>query len=325
MRSRPKRIAIEARSFAKVNLGLAVGARRADGFHELLTLYQSIGLADTMRIERKRSPGISLLCDDPAVPTDDRNLVVRAYRALHRVAGRLPGLQVSIEKRIPVGGGLGGGSSNAGTFLRAVDRWLGLDVPLGKLALAAAELGSDVPFFLVGGLALGLGRGEVVVPLADLPRRWVALVMPAQGLPTASVYARLAELRAASPSLTPTRTGGKIHAFLLEGLGDPSELGNDLAPAARGLMVGYDDVLGRLREAGAELALLSGSGSTFFGLFQEYGEAQGVREATKTTTTKVTHTVGRREYLRGVLPELTDRALRSTKARLRNGDGNHKR
>src|SRR4029077_8466851 len=159
---------VSVRSFAKINLGLYIGATRPDGFHELRTVYQTIGLHDVIRVEVVHGSGIEIRCADPRVPTDASNscyrIVERGMAAL-KAKGRV---LLEIEKRLPVQGGLGGASSNAVATLIAVERALRKELPGPEKLRLAAEVGSDLPLFLVGGTILGVGRGEEVYPLPDL-------------------------------------------------------------------------------------------------------------------------------------------------------------
>jgi len=180
---------VQVRSFAKINLGLRIGAAREDGFHELLTVYQTIGLHDLIGVSLSRGSGVEIRCDDPRVPKDETNtcyrMVEKAMRAL-KGKGRVV---VEIEKRLPVQGGLGGASSNAVAAL------LGLELALKKKLAAedrlgiAAEVGSDLPLFLVGGTVLGVGRGEQVYPLEDLPAVACVVVTPEVGVSTPKAFA----------------------------------------------------------------------------------------------------------------------------------------
>src|ERR1700722_11448630 len=160
---------VTVRSFAKINLGLRIGAARSDGFHELLTVYQTIGLHDVVRVSVGGGSGIEIQCADPRVPKDESNtcfrIVERAMRAL-RAKGR--GV-IQIEKRLPVQGGLGGASANAVATLLGLERSLKKVLPAKEKLRIAAEVGSDLPLFLIGGTVLGVGRGEQVYPLEDLP------------------------------------------------------------------------------------------------------------------------------------------------------------
>ena len=157
------------RSFAKINLGLRIGALRKDGFHELRTVYQTIALHDEIRVSVLRGSGIEIRCDDPRVPKDSSNTCFRivdlAVQAL-KVRGRVV---IDIEKRLPVQGGLGGASGNAVAALLALEKALKKQLSGVERLRIAAEVGSDLPLFLVGGTVLGVGRGEEVYPLPDLP------------------------------------------------------------------------------------------------------------------------------------------------------------
>src|SRR5579862_3311376 len=184
---------ITLRSFAKINLGLRVGAARDDGFHELLTIYQTIGLHDVIRVSVERGsargPQIEIRCADPRVPTDESNtcfrIAVRAMEAL-RAKGRVV---IAIEKRLPVQGGLGGASSNAVATLLGLERALKKNLAATEKLRLAAEVGSDLPLFLVGGTVLGVGRGEQVYPLPDLPALACVVVTPEVGVSTPKAFA----------------------------------------------------------------------------------------------------------------------------------------
>ena len=180
---------VMVRSFAKINLGLRIGAAREDGFHELLTVYQTIGLHDVIRVSVGRGRGIEILCDDPRVPRDESNtcfrMVERALPAL-RAKGRVV---IEIEKRLPVQGGLGGASANAVATLLGLERALGKRLAAEDRLRIAAEVGSDLPLFLVGGTVLGVGRGEQVYPLADLAAIPLVIVTPEVGVSTPKAFA----------------------------------------------------------------------------------------------------------------------------------------
>jgi 4-diphosphocytidyl-2-C-methyl-D-erythritol kinase len=160
---------VTARSFAKINLGLRIGPLRPDGFHELRTVYQTIGLHDLIRVEVQRGSGIEIHCDDPRVPTDDSNTCFKiAERAMATLQSR-GRVVITIEKRLPVQGGLGGASGNAVAVLLALERALKKTLSAQERLRIAAEVGSDLPLFLIGGTVLGVGHGEEVYPLPDLP------------------------------------------------------------------------------------------------------------------------------------------------------------
>jgi 4-diphosphocytidyl-2-C-methyl-D-erythritol kinase len=181
---------VSVRAFAKINLTLEVLGRRSDGYHEVATVLQTIDLADQLVIGP--APSLRVECNDPSLE-GEANLVWRAAVALARSQGILPRARISIQKRIPVGMGLGGGSSDAAAALLALNRLWGLSLSTQQLSSIAAQLGSDVPFFLHGGTALGLGRGEQITPLPSAPPLALTLVCPAATLPgkTAQMYSRL--------------------------------------------------------------------------------------------------------------------------------------
>ena len=180
---------VTVRSFAKINLGLRIGAPRADGFHDLLTVYQTIGLHDLIRVSVERGAGIEIRCEDPRVPRDSSNtcyrIVERAMAAL-RAKSRVI---IHIDKRLPVQGGLGGASANAVATLLALERALRKSLsPVERLRIAA-EVGSDLPLFLLGGTVLGVGRGEQVYPLSDFPLVACVVVTPEIGVSTPKAFA----------------------------------------------------------------------------------------------------------------------------------------
>lgn len=180
---------VEAR--AKINLYLDVIGRRDDGYHEVVSIYQSISLADVLHV-REHPSEIRVLCTHPGVPAGDANLSYRAACLLREKTGaRGRGATIVIEKRIPVGAGLAGGSADAAATLRALNRLWGLELPAGELAAMGGELGSDVPFCLRGGTAVGRGRGEVLTPLPSPPRLYVALAKPGFSVSTTAAYREL--------------------------------------------------------------------------------------------------------------------------------------
>jgi 4-diphosphocytidyl-2-C-methyl-D-erythritol kinase len=191
---------VTVRSFAKINLGLRIGAAREDGFHELLTVYQTIGLHDSIRVNLGRGTGIEIRCEDPRVPRDETNtcfrIVERAMQAM-RAKGRVV---VEIEKRLPVQGGMGGASSNAVATLLGLERAVTKSLRAADRLRIAAEVGSDLPLFLVGGTVLGVGRGEQVYPVEDLPGMACVVVTPEVGVSTPKAFAAWDELQGLKPA-----------------------------------------------------------------------------------------------------------------------------
>jgi 4-diphosphocytidyl-2-C-methyl-D-erythritol kinase len=227
------------RSYAKINWALRITGRRADGFHDLETLFQTISLHDELTFTP--SDRLSLTCDDPTIPTDDTNLVVRAARA----AGAAP-VAIHLRKRIPAGGGLGGGSSNAATTLR--------ELGSGDLSAVALSLGSDVPFFLLGGTAYATGRGEVLTPMPPMPGIPLLLALPGERVLTKEAFARVTRY---SPPLG-------IDAYR-----DFTNFTNDFEEPVFALLPRLRELKERMLLAGAKWAGLSGSGSTIVGAFAD--------------------------------------------------------
>ncbi|MGH9464316.1 MAG: 4-(cytidine 5'-diphospho)-2-C-methyl-D-erythritol kinase [Thermoanaerobaculia bacterium] len=250
------------RSFAKINLHLQVVGRRADGYHELRTVFQTVDLHDLITLE-VAATGVELVVTEGGSPSGSENLAVRAARLFLGRWAPASGVRITLTKRIPVGGGLGGGSSNAATVLRGLAALFDVQPDPTELWTTARSLGADVPYFLVGGTALGVGRGDEVVPLPDLPEQELWLVVPPIEIPTAVIYAALEEPGAASldPALGPllAGTGSRRIADL------PAR--NDLEPLARERFPLLREVYNGLQSVGASCARLSGSGATVFACF----------------------------------------------------------
>ena len=271
---------VTVRAPAKINLHLGVGARRKDGFHPLVTVYQAVGLCDDVTVER--SPGWTLSVtvpdwmDEDAVPVTGDNLVDRAAVLLADHHGVDRHAAVSIAKTIPVAGGMAGGSADAAAALVALDRLWGLDTTDEDLLRLAAALGSDVPFALLGGTALGTGRGEIVEPVADASTWWWVVVPSAEGLSTPAVYQRFDELNP-DPSLEP-RSADHLLEAVASGDVDAlaATLHNDLQPAALDLRPDLADLLELGERSGALRGLVSGSGPTCVFLTLDADDARGV-------------------------------------------------
>lgn len=175
---------------AKINLSLTIKGKRPDGFHEIESLMVPLTLADALTLEEAREPGIAFTCSEPSLPCDDSNLVVRAARRFFETLGRAAAVRIHLEKHVPHGAGLGGGSSDAAATLSGLNAMLSSPLPPETVAALAAELGSDVPFFLAHGAAVCWGRGEQVEPV-DFPQALpLLLIKPAFGVPTPWAYKR---------------------------------------------------------------------------------------------------------------------------------------
>jgi len=180
---------IAVRSFAKINLGLRIGALRSDGFHELRTVYQTIALHDIIRVQIGRGSGIEILCEDPRVPKDESNTCYRIVQFAMSTLKARGRVVIKIEKRLPVQGGLGGASANAVATLLALERALKITLPAHERLRIASEVGSDIPLFLIGGTILGIGHGEEVYPLQDLPAIPCVIATPEIGVSTPKAFA----------------------------------------------------------------------------------------------------------------------------------------
>ena len=260
---------VRLRSYAKINLGLEITGRRDDGYHELVSVMQTVSLADMLIF----TPADEISVDSGVAGLDQRDdLIWKAATALREAVGAEPGIHIRAEKEIPSRAGLGGGSSNCATALLALNEIWEAGLPVEKLAEIAATLGSDPAFFLYGGTALTRGRGEIVEPLRDGPPRWVVLVKPEESLSTPPVYG---ELRAEEH--TDGAATLALAAGLREGRLDYGLMRNNLGPAARRLCPSMEPVLKELRER-ADVAMVSGSGSTCFGLFGNEAAARETAE-----------------------------------------------
>jgi 4-diphosphocytidyl-2-C-methyl-D-erythritol kinase len=286
---------VRVRALAKINLTLEIVGVRADGYHELRTVFQSIALHDTLTIRARRGPW-QLTCDVPDVPTDESNLVTLAARAAWRAAGRRGAprdIGVHLTKRIPLAAGLGGGSSDAAAALKALGRLWRVDP--ARLRTLAAAIGADVPYFFEGGTVLGLDRGDTLFPLIDSPPAWVVLVLPEFGVGTRDAYAwfdadsrsSFDRLRMSGPGRSPASSSSK------------GERLNDLEGAVARRHPEISRIAATLRGLGASRAAMTGSGSAVFGLFADRPAAvtasARVRAALHTPAL-VTRTVSRAAY-----------------------------
>jgi len=296
---------VPVKSFAKINLGLRIGPLRNDGFHELLTVYQTIGLFDVIRVTVDRGSGIEIRCADPRVPKDESNTCFRIAEKTIAALGAKGRVVIEIEKRLPVQGGLGGASADAVATLLGIERALRKTMPQAEKLRIAAEVGSDLPLFLVGGAVLGVGRGEQVLPLPDFPSTACVVVTPDIGVSTPKAFAEWDRRQQTCSKLTSSQLSDKMNELGLDlsawlstlYSGAPSKVrggraGNPLLALVRaGIDNDFERVvfpehpeLGEAKRAlvraGAKYASLSGSGSTLYGLFAS-------REAASAAVTKL--------------------------------------
>ncbi len=285
-------------AFAKINLFLHIHGRREDGYHELCTVFQTISLHDSLTFGPSDDNDIHLACDDPSVPTGEKNLIAAAASLLKKEFNIDCGANIHLAKRIPSPGGLGGGSSDAAlTFIGLVKLWQ-LNIELTQLKDLCQRVGSDVSFFLYGGTALGTGRGDEITPLADFHEDKLLVLTPRINVATADAYSLLS-----LPSLT-TADSNRIlkicHNEAERLLSEQSELRNDF----EGVVFRSKPELARAKDSLLELkavnVLMSGSGASFFASFADEAARQHAFATLKKETdwqVFEVETVSRRRYL----------------------------
>lgn len=280
---------VKVRVPAKINLHLGVGPVRPDGFHELSTVYHAISIHD--ELTARAADTLVLTMDGEGageLALDDTNLIIRAAKALAEATGREPHARLHLRKQIPLAGGLAGGSADAAAALVACDALWGTGLAREDLAYLAASLGSDVPFLVLGGTALGSGRGDTVTPVLASGHQWHWCVAIADGgLSTPVVYRRLDELRDAGTAPAPIGAPDEILGALRQR--DPAVLAkalyNDMAPAALSLRPALRDVLDAGDAAGALASLVSGSGPTCVFLARDASHATAIAAAMESSGT----------------------------------------
>lgn len=261
-------------AYAKVNLFLEVITRRNDGYHDLVTILQTVSLHDQIELSSQPEK-IILTCDLQTLPTDDRNLAYRAARILKEKTGTKHGVSISLQKNIPVGAGLGGGSSDAATVLIGCNQLWSCNLSYSELAKIAMRIGMDVPFFLRGGTALALGRGERIIQQLPTPELGLIIIYPNFPVPTVSVYKNfdirsVEETKEPAPLLSAVETG--------DAKGIAELLFNRLEMPAFKLHPQLAEIKEELVTAGCLGALLSGSGSAIFGIAWSKDEAQKIAQ-----------------------------------------------
>jgi 4-diphosphocytidyl-2-C-methyl-D-erythritol kinase len=272
--SKPLRYArgLVVQASAKVNLTLEVLGKREDGYHELATILQSVDLWDRLAVEPADS--LSLVTSDPALPTDEGNLVMRAARLLRDEAGVSRGARIRLDKRIPVAAGLGGGSSDAASTLWALNRLWGIRWPVKRLQELAERLGMDVPFFLGKGRAMATGRGERLAPLPAAGALALVLVNPNFPLSTRDVYQQVPAGWSAEPA------GTRRMVAALRGRSPrqvATALTNNLETVVEPTVPAIARMKAALLAAGALGAVMSGSGPTVFGVARSFDHARAIR------------------------------------------------
>jgi 4-diphosphocytidyl-2-C-methyl-D-erythritol kinase len=287
-------------AFAKINLRLDILGERADGFHELRTVFQSISLHDELRLRASRNPGITLsiqgnesLSQEPS----RKNLVYRAVQALGVELKIRAGVEIELKKKIPAGAGLGGGSSDAAAALQGYLRLTKRKLPPARLLEIAASLGADVPFFLLGGRALGVNKGDEIYPLADIPKQHILIVSPKNiHVPTPDAYRWL---KAKPLRLTKSPANPKLFEFCaLCWSAQGSGLSNDFERPVFRRHPRLDKIKRQLLQRGAAEASLAGSGSAVFGVFPSPALARRAAVGFPHDQTYVCETISRDRYAR---------------------------
>lgn len=267
---------ITQRAYAKINIGLDVLRRRADGYHEVKMIMQTVDLYDELILEKRKQPGLVLRTDNGELPLDGNNLICKAAELLIREKDIQEGVNIMLTKRIPIAAGMAGGSADAAATLRGLNELFGLGYSVPELQALGVKLGADIPYCIVGGTMLSEGIGEILTPLPAPPAAYLVIAKPDINVSTAYVYGNLhADRLIWHPDID-----GMIDALRKQDLGGiTGRLGNVLETVT----VREYPVIERIRELlkmqGAENALMSGSGPTVFGIFEEKETAERAAEA----------------------------------------------
>lgn len=258
----------------KINLALDICGRRPDGYHEMDMVLQSISLGDRLSISRREEPGLSLCCDDPSLPCDERNLVLRCAKAFFEYTGLVPAADFMLEKRVPMMAGLGGGSADGAAALCGLNRLFETNLSAEELCRLSFPLGADIPFCIVGGTQQAQGAGEVLSPAPPLPDCWIVVVKPPFSVSTRLAFEGF-DRQEQPPRVSVEKLLGALEGRDLRQIG--AALGNVFEPFCQPQQLApFRETLLRHGAAGA---LLSGSGSALFGLFEEEAAAKTALEA----------------------------------------------
>ena len=284
----------ELKSFAKINLGLEITGKRADGYHNLKTIFQTIDLCDTIEIKENHTGAIHLDGDDPAVEWDRGNTIFKAFDIMYETFKLHQGFDIFVRKKIPGGSGLGGGSSNAAVILLFLNEYSRLDLSLEDLIDMGVKIGADVPFFLMGGTVLAQGIGEKITPLENFAESRVTIVIPAIKVPTGLIFSHFC--------LTSKPIKSKIDTFITSRKLEILE--NNLEKTTFELFPEVRMIKMKMRTMGFKLVLMSGSGSAVYGVQGSGANNSGVlHELEKDfpgSRVFVTRMLSRQNYLKGI-------------------------
>jgi 4-diphosphocytidyl-2-C-methyl-D-erythritol kinase len=274
---------INLRSFAKINLGLEITGKRADGYHTLRTIFQTIDVCDELQLRENKKQKIILAGSNPAVPWDESNTIARACALIYKNYQVRQGFDIKVKKNIPPGSGLGGGSGNAAVMLLFLDHYFNLQIPLAEMTFLAAALGADVPFFLSGGTVLGEGIGEALTALPEITPQAIALFIPALPVSTALIFSRFSLTKAAFPS--------KIQLFLQKG--DFSVLENELENVTFVLFPEIREIKRKMLQGGCDFVQMTGSGSAVYGVGPQ---EKLIALANRLPGVALTRTINKKDY-----------------------------
>lgn len=287
----------KAKAPAKINLYLDVLGKRKDGYHNLATVYQSVKLADELffTLEKK---DIEIQCDNKEIPSDERNLVYKSAKLFFDYTKIKKGIKIEIRKKIPTKAGLGGGSSDAAATLFVMNKLFHSQVPLYKLTEIGAKIGSDVPFFLTGGTALGIERGELVFPLPDISPLFFVLGFPEVGISTKDAYEKID--RVLTENFSRLKIGGIVRKILTGEFGKEDMFNRFEEIVEDKKVLAYRD---ELVNSGAEKALLCGSGSSWFGIYEDSSKAKdALKKLSVQGNWAVSSTLKRRDFFNFISP-----------------------
>lgn len=279
-------VSLSEKAYAKVNLFLEITKKRTDGYHEIRTVFQTISLADELMLE-KTEEGITISCPDSDVPCDENNLIYKAVKIIKEISEYNKGINIILKKNIPVFAGLGGGSSDGAATIRGLNKLLKLNLTCSEMSLAAASLGSDVPFFLEGGTVLAEGRGEKLVTCLPTPDLWVVVIKPDISVSTGWAYKQWDY---------DMKQCGNLENFVSNltqnNFTDKNLLFNSFEDIIKKHYPLIKTIKEKLDMLGVKDHLLSGSGSSVFGLTKELEIAERIKDEFKESCF-ITKTVGR--------------------------------
>lgn len=267
---------ITLKSYAKINISLDLVGKRDDGYHLLRSVMQTVSVCDYITISHAHNEGINLRCNKPYIPTDERNIAYKTAKAFFDYTGITPAVNIGLQKYLPCGAGLGGGSSNGAVVFDGLCKLYDVDIPIEKKVEITAGIGADIPFFFYGGTALCEGIGEKVTPIAPLPDCRIVIAKPPVSLSTATIFG--------SPK-TKEAFGGNSTDGVIDGIekGDIHTVIKNAENALEGASIDacdkIADIKNQLIENGADFAMMSGSGSAVFGIFTDYKKTKSAYNA----------------------------------------------